>query len=213
MISAQTGLFEKKKWWMRLNVCINVHIKPALLNVLHNHVGDPLITGLPCDPHQLCTFLLKNKNKFEKRLKNDQRAALLPSHGTTVDASQFDVTLIRFLIQTFSGIKNAKGNWKEPDGSDTTIAAYVFRAACIRNEIFHSGNIQISEDVFDDFLKRIETILAGLNYVEDIKPIKTDHLDDVRVQEVMTAGIIDFFIFCNNRYSGNIFDESDQKFY
>lgn len=195
MSSAQT-VFEKSSWWMRLAVCINVHIKPALLNVLHNHIGDPDIIALPCDPHQLCTFLKNNKKKIENLnyLNKDQLKALLPPNGT-VDTSQFDVTLLRFLIQTFSGIKNAKGDWRKPDGSDYTIAAYVSRAVDIRNEIFHHGNIQMSEDVFDEIWQRIKIILNWLRYVEDIDPIRTDHLEYVRVQEVMTAGITDFFIF------------------
>ena len=177
--------------WMRISICINIHVKKALIDVLHNHIGDPQIQPLPSDPADLYAFLQTNKRKIQKStvIKEHQRSILLPASGQTVDSSTFDVSLTRFLIQTFSGIRNAKGDWREPDTSDQTIFAYVYRAASMRNSICHDSNIErLNATEFEKKWKQMKEILQGLKYVEEIEPFKTETLDFERYENVILEG-------------------------
>lgn len=183
-------VFRKSRWWMRLSVCVNVHIKNALLDVLHNRVGDNQINGLTSDPQQLFSFFVKYQHEINNqkgpKLKKEQLEYLFP-HNKRVETSQMDVTLVQFLIRKFCHINNAKGNWDAPDNTDNTIAANVHRAVGIRNQIFHCSNIR-SETEFEDIWKRIKDILAGLHYQIDIEPMRTADLDYVRVEKMMMEG-------------------------
>lgn len=178
----------KSQNWCRLAICINHHLKNALIRVLHNDIKDTTITGLPSDPSQLFTFMMKNKSTLDsslrrKVLKKDQHERLLP-HGKMVDSGELDITLIRYLIRTFSGISNLDGNWKEPRGADHSIAAAVFRAADIRNVICHYNNITSLEvKDFEDLWNQIECVLADLSYAVNITELKTTSFDPAGIQD------------------------------
>ena len=40
-------IFEKSSPWMRLSLCVNIHVKKALLQVVHNDIREPQVTAIP----------------------------------------------------------------------------------------------------------------------------------------------------------------------
>ena len=172
--------------WCRLAICVNNPVKSALIAILHNTVSDPSYTGLPADPEKLFNYLNSRRNKLKnsKVLKQDQLALLLPKEGKVVSES-LDVTILRFLIQTFCKIWNEDGHWKEPRHDDHSIAAGVFRAANMRNRVFHYKDPNAMEDIeFETMWCEIEVILADLCYVEDISDFKVNSLDPVAAKKL-----------------------------
>lgn len=173
--------------WLRLAVCTNIHLKKALLSVLHNEINYSIIHGLPTDPKKLCQYLITHKKILDESLKRkilsqDQYSDLLP-HQMTVQSSALDITLIRYLIRTFCNISNACNNWKKPAIIDISIAAFVFRAAGIRNKVFHYKNMQTLEEAeFESIWTEMEFILKGLKYTDNIEYLRTEPLDPVSTQ-------------------------------
>lgn len=174
--------------WCRLAMCTNIHLKQALTDVLHNKMKNFTVTALPSDSTQLYTFMVHNKNtldsSFKKRiLKKDQYDTLLP-HSKMVDSGELDITLTRYLIRTFCNISNLAGIWNEPQNYDHSIAAAVFRATGIRNQIAHFNDItSLNEIEFKDLWNQIECIMIDLCYTEDISLLKTKSLDSDGVRE------------------------------
>lgn len=64
----ETDIIESQEWCC-LSVRINIHIKKALIGILHNTIHDPTITPLPSEPRQLFVFMLTNKNTLELSLR------------------------------------------------------------------------------------------------------------------------------------------------
>ena len=192
MIETQKA-FKESSHWFKLAFCANVHIKNALRRILHNNVNDCTIKRCPSDPEELYQFLQNNKNKIQKSrcIKSEQLSILLPTSTKSVDSSSLDISLLRYLIQTFCHIKNAHGKWDEPVPSDKTICAYVYRAANIRNTIFHYSNIEKLDEIrFEEIWKKMKDILTGLKYFEDIEAIKAiEPLDPTKLQGEILQGI------------------------
>ena len=161
------------------------------MNVMHNKINDPQVTAIPSDPADLYVFFQNNKGRIQRSrfIKEHQKSILLPASVQTVDSSSFEVSLTRFLIQTFCGIRNARGDCREPDTTDQTIFAYVYRAASMRNTICHDSNIErLNATEFEKKWKQMKEILQGLKYVEDIEPFKTETLDFERYENVILEG-------------------------
>ena len=114
----------------------------------------------------------------------------LPTSTKSVDSSSLDISLLRYLIQTFCHIKNAHGKWDEPVPCDKTICAYVYRAANIRNTIFHYSNIEkLDVAKFEEIWEKMKIILTGLKYFEDIEAIKAiEPLDPTKLQGEILQG-------------------------
>ena len=65
---------------MRLSICINIHIKEALITIIHHKVNKSQVKAIPSDPADLYAFLQTNKSKIEKStfIKEHQKSILLP---------------------------------------------------------------------------------------------------------------------------------------
>ena len=195
---------------MRLALCVNIHVKKALLRVAHNDIREPQITAIPSDSMALYTFLQNHKNKIQKstHIKAHQKSILLPTNSQSVDSSSMDISLIRYLIQTFNGIKNANNDWKEPAPTDQTLCAYVFRAANFRNQICHDNDVdKMDETTFEKKWKELKNIFQGLKYVEDVDDFKTETLDYKKLECVMLEGnylAIRLFKTCERYISGKV---------
>ena len=149
--------------------------------------------AIPSDPADLYAFLQTNRNKIQKStfIKDDEKAILLPTNIQRVDSSSFDISLIRFLIQTFCGIKNANRDWKKPAPSDQTLCAFVFRAAGLRNRICHNNDVdKLDEPTFEKRWKELKEILQGLKYTVDIEDFKTETLEFEKLKCVILEGNI-----------------------
>ena len=58
-MSLLANSIEQSGYWLKLSVCINEYINPALLDVLHNDGPnpDPTYVGIPRDPKLLYIYL------------------------------------------------------------------------------------------------------------------------------------------------------------
>lgn len=173
--------------YCRLVMCTKIHLKQALIDVLHNTMKSGLVNALPSDPKLLYVFMVHEKKtlnslKKNKIIKEDQYASLFPI-GNMININDFDITLIILLIRTFCITTNFSIT-NEPNYNDHSIVAAVWRTAGIRNQIAHYKDItSLNENEFDDFWNQIDNILKDLGYAEDISLLRTKSLDPDAVWE------------------------------
>ncbi|XP_066917682.1 uncharacterized protein [Clytia hemisphaerica] len=170
--------------WLRLTCFLHDPIKNALLQVLHNKLKDPSYQGIPDNPVALYQFFLNNKNTLnqlvkKKLLKKEQLDLLLPQGGNQTFSSEFDVTLIAFLIQDFTTLPPPKKGWKtkNPPPTDTSLAAFVIRAREWRNFINHIDAKTIDLLLFQKKWQEGCDIINGLRYQYNTKFLETMPLD------------------------------------
>ena len=164
-------------------VAVNVHIRNALLEVLH----DPQRGEVPSDPEKLFNFfhrqqntikkLKKKRNQRNKRpiLNSNQVALLLPRNKRTF-SRDWNIPLICVVIINFSNLPPPKNGWFRPLGSrDFSVSASVVVA---RSELL----IRLkdgSPDYFND-VKNVGPFWSKLhNTLEIFKYTRIDELHDL----------------------------------
>eukprot|EP00111_Clytia_hemisphaerica_P020005 TCONS_00058987-protein len=172
------------EYWLRLTCFLHDPTKNALLQVLHNKSNDPSYQGIPDNPASLYQFFSNNQNTLnqlvkKKLLKKDQLDLLLPPGGNQTFSSEFDVTLIAFLIQNFTTLPPPKKGWKtkNPPPTDTSLAAFVIRAREWRNFINHIDAKTIDLLLFQKKWQEGCDIINGLHYQYNTKFLETMPLD------------------------------------
>ena len=162
---------EHYEWWLKLS-CAYEHINPALLDVLHNDGPnpDPTYKGVPRDPKMLY-FYLSQSRKIINKLRNGkiitqaQYELLFPPGCIETDSQNFDPTLKKVMIRTFTKLKTANKCWEItkllPD--DTSIAANTIRAVEFIMSVYNSNPAAMEMPEFeykftqaDNIFKRIE---------------------------------------------------------
>ena len=100
------------EYYVRCSLALDVHLKQATLDVLHNSNNVPGYQGLPEDPDDLHKELLKffTAKKIKKLegkgvLKPDQKLLLFPVNQKPV-SNTFDITLIVLTIKTCLKLPN-----------------------------------------------------------------------------------------------------------
>jgi len=174
-------------FWTKLNLALDIHVKEALLSLLHNRGNDPSYIGLPEDPGQLFLYLNQLPQKTKKLLNACQKDQSFPSNGKQVDSSKWDVTLITAIIQNCIPELKPLNGWVNIDRGDQSKGAYVIRARRLRNELKHTNCDDInSKDTFDEFWDRITDILNKLGYLDmkKFQEIKTKSSLDIYVEEI-----------------------------
>lgn len=168
--------------WVRVALSTQHLLKPALLKVLHNDDNDPSYSGLPRDKKQLfiavSNLKLKYTKEFDKCLKGNQLAIVLPSDGSNEsDSLCWDITIIHFFISKGTTLPPPYGGYKHPSLPPSKTCPktgavlqydvrsfYCLDAKQLRNEIFHSCDFNISDNKLQVLFQRIKNILKALNY-------------------------------------------------
>ena len=189
MSDSAKEVVEKCELWIRVNLALEVCVKEALIDILHNIHNDPSYKGLPTDPIDLHQYLLRCKSKQAyKKLKPDQWALLCPISGRSNPISgrsnpiEWDITLIVFVIRNETTLKPSHG-WskdKSPPLTDTTKGGCIDHAKHLRNDLNHGSADAIStQPQFDRYWDRIKRILNGLYYqnMDKFHELKTASLD------------------------------------
>ena len=182
MFTSTEEIIKSSHYWLRLVICLNEHIRNAELNILFNEYKDKDYDGLPREPEALYSFFLSKINIIKKHcpkvLRQNQVDILLPNTQCLVQSSTLDITIITYLIRTFTGLVNSKGNWTKPSTNDSSKAAFIFRATDLRNTIFHySDTTVMNTGEFEKLWSDAETILKGLQYPHSISDLKSMTLD------------------------------------
>ena len=176
--------FDENKQWLRCLVAVNVYIRDALLEVLH----DPLRGGIPSDPQKLYDFFLEKKqqDKIKKLQKKGvlnlvQIALLLPQNQRTF-SRKWDVTVTCVVIITFSNLPPPTNGWFEPlDVGDFSVSAFVVVARNeLRNRLNHGTADEFNDiGTFKPFWSRIKKTLKTFQYtrISDFINLATDKVD------------------------------------
>jgi len=170
MSSSRAEVTENSEYWIKLNLAVDIHVKAALLNILHNHGDDPSYVGLSRNPALLHQHLLQFKRTREHAL----RSVLKPDHWSTLcpadgqpNPIDWDVTLIIVVVINILSLPPPQGGWKQqkPRASDTSLSALVLICRWIRNRIKHATiqEFQNSQQ-FQTMWSLIRRVLANLNY-------------------------------------------------
>ena len=193
--------FSSAAYWMRLSVTIQVCLKEALLDILH----DPTFGGLPRNKSNLYKVIDIFKQSNEKRLKNEIKQfqweimchqctsscdLMCPKYCVSI-SENFDLTCIVLLIINLTKLPPPSGvkGWKqkEPNELDFSKAAFVLRARNMRNSMVHSSLLSVNgQDLFDEKWKELEEILIGLAYkrMDRFHGMKTASMEPYLVQQV-----------------------------
>ena len=183
MSDSAKDVVEKCEFWIRVNLALEVCVKEALIDILHNIHNDPSYKGLPTDPIDLYQYLLRCKSKQAyKKLKPDQWALLCPTSGRS-NPIEWDITLIVFVIRNETTLKPLHG-WstdKSPPLTDITKGGCIDHAKHLRNDLNHGSVDAVStQPKFDRYWDRIKRILKGLDYqnMKKFHELKTTSLDN-----------------------------------
>lgn len=119
-------------------------------------------------------YIAKKKTQNKKpRINQDQETLV---YGQ--DYSEFDVTLLYFLLRSMCSIKPHSEKWgNEPQPLDKTLSANIERIRLIRNEDYgHSSQRSISDE---DFEKKYQDIKNIVQELEKYLGSSTKHQDEV----------------------------------
>ena len=98
--------------WVKVNLGVEIHVKDALLGVLHNDQNDPSYAGMPKDEQQLYQRMLLFKQRCKSNLKNlkeNQWNILCPATGRS-NSKDWNITLIVVVIIHEVPIPPPQGN-------------------------------------------------------------------------------------------------------
>ena len=154
--------------WTKVHLALELHVKEALLDVLHNRGNDTSYVGLPDDQGQLHQYLqnwwsnlpLSDKKHLNaKILKQAQKDKLFPPNGQQVDSSTWDVSLIVIIIRNCVPILEPLNGWKTPHQKDNSKGANAARARDLRNDLKHGTLSDIdNKEKFDKYFDRMTDV-------------------------------------------------------
>ena len=186
--------FGENKEWLKCLVAVNVHIRDALLEVLH----DPLRGGIPSDPQELYDFFQEKEQQDKikalkkKRVLNDHQIALLLPQNQRTFSEKWDVTVTCAVIINFSNLPEPTNGWfsKLLDPNDFSVSAFVVVARDeVRNKLIHGTPDEYKDEkIFRPFWSRIDLTLTTFNYK---KIIDFYNLDTSKVDQTILLTQID----------------------
>ena len=146
-----TDVFQNSEKWLRLVTLIEYGGTVLCKRILHR------TEGLPNDGAQRFHQLLPYKKYMQF---DDQKQILCPLNEIT-DESKFDITLYTRLIRVMFTPKY-----------DSQMCDLRKK----RNELFHMGNKDMSDKVFNDLWNSTYTMLQGHGFNETVQDLKIDNL-------------------------------------
>ena len=204
--------FDRNSPWLKCLVAFNVHIRNALLEVLH----DPQRGGIPSDPVELFNFFqrqLKRINKLRKKrnqrnrrpiLNSDQVASLLPRNKRTL-SRDWNIPLICVVIINFSNLPPPKNGWFRPlDSGDFSVSAFVVVA---RSELL----IRLKDGIPDDF-NDVTNFGPFWSKIHDtLKILKYTRIDDFHDLESNMVDLDNFVVMNIGEIKDDAGDKIDKK--
>lgn len=132
-------------------------------------------------PKQVQTFLTKLPKQKKCPITKEQENLI-----NKANYSDFDITLLYFLLRNLSNIPPHTNNWGNvPSSRDRSVSANIEKIRLIRNEFGHSSEISISETDFNnkwqeifDIVRDIESFIGNFTIYQDaVRSIKTCSMD------------------------------------
>ena len=196
----QQNVFDDSACWMRLSVACQIHLKEALLDVLHDQTSG----GLPTNKYSLYSAICSKKKDLLKEIKPYQwnimihtcspgMCPLVCHRYGVADSRDFDIPCIIILIMYTTNLPPppGKNGWKQKASNladtDTSKGAFVLRAREMRNWAAHCSIISFSSPgAFEDKWTELKDILKGLGYqnLTRFNEMKTSPLDPFIVQQI-----------------------------
>lgn len=173
-------------YWIRVNLAVEIHLKQALLDILHNTDNDPTYQGLPRDGKQLYARMVQFKATYQKKLarvlKKDQWDVLCDQKIGISDSKQWDITLIVVVIINELQLPPPLNGWQQfpPAAHDKSKAAFVLFARYLRNMVKHGSLKDVATvQQFSTIWNQIESALQDVNYknMKDFNELKTSDLE------------------------------------
>lgn len=184
-------------YWIRVNLGVELHVKKALLDILHNFHNDGSYDGLPKDPQQLYIQMQQFKSTMSgclspRVLNTDQWDKICPPNENSVLSDKWDITIIIVVIINWTNLLAPVGGWRQkmPQPNDNSKAAFVLRARELRNTTKH-GSLQDVETLaeFQTLWTKMKAILMGLTYdrgkMEDFDKLKTGSLKMLKWKDML----------------------------
>lgn len=138
-------------------------------------------------PKQVQTFLAKLPKQKKCPITKEQENLI-----NKANYSDFDITLLYFLLRNLSNIPPHTNNWGNvPSSRDRSVSANIERIRLIRNEFGHSSEISISETDFNnkwqeifDIVRDIESFIGNFTIYQDaVRSIKTCSMDPDQINK------------------------------
>lgn len=173
-------------YWIRVNLAVEIHLKQALLDILHNVDNDPAYQGLPKDGKllyaKMVQFKAKHQKKLVKVLKKDQWDVLCNQATGISDSKHWDITVIIVVIINELQLPAPLDGWKQfpPAAHDKSKAAFVLIARYLRNMVKH-GSLKdvVTVQQFNTIWGQIKSALQDGNYrnMMDFNELETRDLE------------------------------------
>ena len=187
-MSSNTLTYQDQKYRLQLIATLDKQGREALRNVFHN------IYKFPKTPAMLYKELKKtvHEEKLKKLLKKktlslEQWKLIYPSTQET-DSKNFDITLLRLLIRNCTPLPPPIKGWGEDiDESDYSKAACIVRLVELRNKLFHSPTIDLTEEEFDDYWFKLSQCLRGIDSRINIAAMKNLPLESQFSEETLNT--------------------------
>lgn len=138
-------------------------------------------------PKQVQTFLAKLPKQKTCPITKEQENLI-----NKANYSDFDITLLYFLLRNISNIPPHTNKWGNvPSSRDRSVSANIEKIRLIRNEFGHSSEISISETDFNNkwqeifnIVRDIESYIGNLTIYQDaVRSIKTCSMDPDQIKE------------------------------
>ena len=180
-------------YWTKVQLALELHVRPCLLHLLHNKDNDPTYNGLPEDKATLFNYLDNWWKTAPKRVQNSfnpgQQDLLFPKSGL-VDTSSWDITLIMAVIGKCIPKLIPPPGWKDAAVRDKSKGANACRARDFRNKIIHGGiNNIATREKFEKLWKEMTDILTELGYnnMKEFQKLKLDSVFETYVDQIANA--------------------------
>ena len=109
---------------------------------------------------------------------------LYPTISSSVSSSNFDITLLLFLLKNICGLNPPATGWDSlPSTADTSIKGNIARVIYYRNTLceLHGSQASVDDATFNSYWQNISDALVGLgagaNYLDEINRLKTERMD------------------------------------
>ena len=183
-------LISQYEYWIRAELAVEMFLREALLEVIHNDRGDFSYKGLTRDKLKLHAILFEFKVtkqcKLKGKVSKKQWDTMCPISGMT-NSEAFDVTTEIVIIREKLELRPSV-EWNDKYVSNPeNIADYCILARELRNKVKHQTlrNI-ITDSQFQNIWEEFRKILVGLNFSQMtlFHQLKTGPIDS-RISQIV----------------------------
>lgn len=165
---------EEQKFTRVAIICVDF-LQLPLIDILDHEIK-------PADLFNKISTCLKLANG--KGLQRGQQRICFLKPPNIPDYTKFDVTLLYKLLRNLCSSLTPQQDWgKEPKTIDILIVHDIERLRLFRNEIAHAVSSEFTDDKFEQFWKKVESVIQRIqnftsnlgcktNYMQRLKEIK-----------------------------------------